>query len=258
MKNLTNRQIINLKKKYDNDGFIKIKNFLSKKEIGEIKSSLFTFIKKRSKNFSGRDVSFVKNSKTINSIHNLNKWSLIKKIQNDRIIKKLAKIMIGEKIKNFGAEIFAKPAKKGLRAPIHQDNHYWHVQTEKKNFYPNGLGLTIWIALEESKKKNGAVYYFKKSHKVGLLEHVFLKKNSGLSQEIRYKNLLRLFQKQTPELNIGDALIHNCMIIHGSNPNKSPKSRLGLTMRFISKNSFINKYFKDKYDLELKKLKRIS
>ena len=66
MKNLTNRQIINLKKKYDNDGFIKIKNFLSKKEIGEIKSSLFTFIKKKSKNLSGRDVSFVKNSKTIN------------------------------------------------------------------------------------------------------------------------------------------------------------------------------------------------
>ena len=91
-----------------------------------------------------------------------------------------------------------------------------------------------------------------------MLEHIFLKKNSGLSQEIKYKNLLKLFQKKTPELSIGDALIHNCMIIHGSNPNKSPQSRLGLTMRFISKSSFINKYFKDKYDLELKKLKRIS
>ena len=258
MKNLSNNQIYFLKKKYDIDGYIKIKNLLTKDEINEIKSSLFKFIEKKSKNFSGRDVSFVKNSKTINSIHNLKKWGLIKKIQNNQKIKKLAKIMIGENIKNFGAEIFAKPAKKGLQAPIHQDNHYWHVQTEKKNFYPNGLGLTIWIALEESKKKNGAVFYFKKSHKVGLLEHVFLKKHSGLSQEIKYKNLLKLFKKKTPELNIGDALIHNCMIIHGSNPNKSSQSRLGLTMRYVSKNSFINEYFKNKYDLELKKLKRIS
>ena len=67
-----------------------------------------------------------------------------------------------------------------------------------------------------------------------MLEHVFLKK-LDYHRSSKHKNLLRLFKKQTPELNIGDALIHNCMIVHGSNPNKSLKSRLGLTMRFISK-----------------------
>ena len=256
MRTFSSRQINILKKRYKQDGFVKVKNLLSKKEINQIKSSLFEFIENNSKSLSGRDVSFVKNSKIINSIHNLKKWNLVKRIQNNYQIKKLAKNMIGEKIQNFGAELFAKPAKKGLQTPIHQDNHYWHIQTEKENFFPNGPGLTIWIALEKSTKRNGAVFYFKKSHQVGLLEHVFLKKKTGLSQELKHKNLLKLFKKQTPELNIGDALIHNCMIVHGSNLNKSLKSRLGLTMRFISKNSFINQYFKKKYDLELNKLKK--
>ena len=160
MRNFSSRQINILKKRYKQDGFVKVKNLLSKKEINQIKSSLFEFIENNSKSLSGRDVSFVKNSKIINSIHNLKKWNLVKRIQNNYQIKKLAKNMIGEKIQNFGAELFAKPAKKGLQTPIHQDNHYWHIQTEKENFFPNGPGLTMWSAVETSTKRNGAVFYF--------------------------------------------------------------------------------------------------
>ena len=76
----------------------------------------------------------------------------------------------------------------------------------------------------------------------------------GLSQELKYKNILKYFKKTTPELKVGDELIHNCMIIHGSNRNKSKNSRIGLTMRFISSLSKFNLINKKKYDSELRKV----
>ncbi len=235
----------NLKNFYDKNGYVVIKNLINQKEIKKIKSSLYKHINKNLSSFKGRDVAIIKNTKTISSIHNLKKWTQVKSIQNSKKIQNLAKIFLKSKVKNFGAELFAKPAKIGLPAPIHQDNHYWHLIDDK--------GITLWIALDNSNKKNGAVFYYKGSHKLGLLEHK-LSKVTGLSQELKYKDILKYFKKTTPELKVGDALIHNCMIIHGSNRNKSQNSRIGLTMRFISSSNKFNIINKKKYESELRKV----
>ena len=92
----------------------------------------------------------------INSVHNL-KWPFIKKFKKNKRIVKIAEILLNGKIKSFGAEVFAKPAKVGMAVPIHQDNFYWNVNNNK--------GLTVWLALDKASKKNGAIFYFKKSHK---------------------------------------------------------------------------------------------
>ena len=65
--------------------------------------------------------------------------------------------------------------------------------------------------------------------------------------------ILKKFKKVTPELNPGDILIHDCLIIHGSNKNRSNKDRTGLTMRYIANSSKINKAAKLKYEKALKK-----
>ncbi len=235
----------NLKSFYDKNGYVVIKNLINPKEIEKIKLSLHQHINKNLSSFKGRDIAIIKNTKEISSVHNLKKWTQVKKMQNTKKIQNLAKLFLNSKIKNFGAEVFAKPAKIGLPAPIHQDNHYWHLINDK--------GITLWIALDNSDKKNGAVFYFNGSHKIGLLEHK-LSKVIGLSQELKYKDILKYFKKTTPELKPGDALIHNCMIIHGSNSNKSKNSRIGLTMRFISSANKFNTINKKKYDAELRKV----
>ena len=43
------------------------------------------------------------------------------------------------------------------------------------------------------------------------------------------------------ELNPGDISIHNPFIIHGSNPNKSNKWRIGLTLRFIPTATYVDR-----------------
>ena len=65
--------------------------------------------------------------------------------------------------------------------------------------------------------------------------------------------ILKQFKKFTPELNIGDILIHHCLVVHGSKKNLSKNDRAGLTLRYIGKSSKINKAQKKKYEKDLKK-----
>ncbi len=240
---ILNDKIEKIKDNYQKEGFVIINNVFPKKNIKLVKKKLFNFLRRKKASLGKRKIHFANNSKLINSVHHLN-WSYVKKVRKNKKIVNIVKILLNEKIRDFGAEVFAKPAKVGMRVPIHQDNYYWNLD--------NGKGLTVWIALDKSRKENGAIFYYKNSHKLGLQPH----KSSyapGSSQTLKNVEILKKFQKVTPELNPGDILIHDCLIIHGSNKNRSNKDRTGLTMRYIANSSKINKAAKLKYEKALKK-----
>ena len=102
------------------------------------------------------------------------------------------------------------------------------------------------------RKKNGGVYYFAGSHKIGLLQHK-PSLSPGSSQTIKDLKKLKKFKKFYPKLQPGDCLIHNVMVVHGSEANNSKYPRKGVTLRFIPKNSKFNKLQKIKYEKSLKK-----
>ncbi len=230
-----------LKQKYEINGYVVIKNFLDSRTIMNAKNNLDQYLAKRI-NKSGKRINLTKNKK-INSVHKLDDWKWTKKIQKDNEVRKVVQFLIGEKISDFGAELFAKPAKVGLASPIHQDNYYWCLKGSD--------GLTVWIALDKADKSNGAVYYYRGSHQLGLLEHVpsFA---PGSSQTLKYPYSMKLFKKDIPSLNAGDCLIHNCLVVHGSNKNLSNKSRIGWTLRYKSKRNRIDLMRKKHYLKELK------
>ena len=49
-------------KVYKKKGWVKIKNFLKKKELSLIRSNIENFIKQKYKKYSGRDINFANNS----------------------------------------------------------------------------------------------------------------------------------------------------------------------------------------------------
>ena len=239
----TNLNLKKIKYNFDNNGFIVLRNFFGKKKTLSMKKNLFSFLNQKKSRLKKREMHFAKNSKLINSIHHL-KWPYIKKMKKNKKILKIVKTLLNDNIKSFGAEVFAKPPRVGMAVPIHQDNYFWNLNNSK--------GLTVWIALDKCTKKNGALFYFTKSQLKGLLSH----KPSfvpGTSQVLKNMKILRRYKKITPQLNIGDLLIHHCLIVHGSNKNTSTKSRVGLTMRFIGQSSKINKSAMKKYEKKLKK-----
>ena len=117
---------------------------------------------------------------------------------------------------------------------------------------PSANMASAMIALDKCTKKNGALFYYSKSQKLGILKH----KSSfvpGSSQTLNDLKVLKKFKKTTPALNIGDILIHHCLVIHGSDKNNSNRSRVGLTVRYIGKSSKINQSAKLRYEKSLKK-----
>ena len=60
-------QILNKKlyKKYNNNGWVKIENLLSRKDVSKINHKINEFIEKKFKKFSGRDINFTGNQKTV-------------------------------------------------------------------------------------------------------------------------------------------------------------------------------------------------
>ena len=77
-------------------------------------------------------------------MHNLD-WPYIKRFRKNKKILKIIKILLEDNLKDFGAELFAKPATVGKAVPIHHDTFYWTVD--------NSTGVTVWIALDQVTKK---------------------------------------------------------------------------------------------------------
>lgn len=231
---------------FKSHGWLKVNSFLNKSELKVVKNKINNFLKKNASKYSGRDINYLDNTKNfskINSFHRLHDLKWIKSfIKQDKIYNNTKKLLNTKKLELKASEYFAKPKRKGLPVPIHQDNYYWNVVGNK--------ALTLWIALTESSKKNGAIFYFDKSHRSGILKHK-ASYAKGSSQTIKNQKSLKKFKKITPELNIGDALFHHCNIIHGSPKNKSSISRKGLTIQFKDRYSKYNKKLIRKYEKNL-------
>lgn len=109
----------------------------------------------------------------------------------------------------------------------HQDATYWGLHP------PNVT--TAWIAVSESSRENGCMRVIPGSHAGPLLPQVeTYARDNALSrgQEIA----VQVEESRAVDLILqpGEMSLHHIGIVHGSNPNKSEKPRIGLAVRFIS------------------------
>tara|TARA_Y100000816_G_C26102670_1_gene584856 strand:- start:258 stop:989 length:732 start_codon:yes stop_codon:yes gene_type:complete len=231
---------------YHKNGWVKIKNFIKSHQVIEFKKKINIFLEKKYHKYDDRFINFVNDEKkieNINSFHKLDDCKWIKNFSQNKKLKNIVKKLLKtNSFKLRQAEYFAKPKKKGLAAPDHQDNYFWNLDDSN--------AITVWIALTESNKKNGGVYYFNSSHNYGILKH---KKSymKGTSQTIKDKKFLKKFSISYPSLKKGDALVHHSLIVHGSKQNKSIYSRKGITFQYIKKNAKIDLKKKIKYEKKL-------
>lgn len=236
---------LDIKKHFFQNGWAKLPAFLKENEIKKIKQEINLVIEKESKEIKKGDIHFTK--KKVNTIHTLDTISkFFFNLKNKNKFNKLANKILDEKVEPQWVQLFAKPAKIGLPAPPHQDNYYWNIKDCKT--------VTMWIALDNVNKKNGALYYYTKSHLKGRIEHEpsFAK---GTSQTVK-KNLLNKLDKEDKfiiDASPGDMFIHHGYTVHGSSKNTSNKSRKGISIWFKASKSKIDKKNLNKYNLSLKK-----
>jgi len=211
---------------YSRDGVIRIRQFFNHETISEIRGEVERYTQEALPFQEKLDCTFEADGSTIRNLWRLEQHSNYFRLLTERqeVSNVVGKLIPGDAVL-VGLETFNKPARIGSRVPLHQDNAYF-CRT------PPDV-LTLWIAIDPVTVENGAVYYLKGSHRLGMLPT----KPSGTAG-----NSIGLAQPpETPEaeqfcctLRAGDLAIHHCQTIHHSKPNHSEQSRLGLVMVFRS------------------------
>lgn len=250
MKLELNKSQINFYKK---NGYIVIKNVITKTELRVIKNKLKLLEKKQKKsNFRGLSEPGV--SKSL--IHSLHK----KKFFNEKIFeknwyKRICQSLIGsKKIITWNCKSNLKRKWHGSAEYYHQDFNYWKVYGFK-----NYNMLSCMIFVDNHNHQNGGMWLFPKSHLKSVRHEKFLNINSLQKFLIPSKILSRLSKKNKPiHLNekAGSCIFFHCKLIHGSGHNISGNDRIILLSQVADYNDFL-RVDKNKVDSNSSAIRKI-
>ncbi len=136
----------------------------------------------------------------------------------------IAESLIGSDIQLFHDQALYKPAFHGGEVHWHQDNAYWQCD-------PPNL-VSIWIALDNADEENGCMNVIPGSYIEGLAAHGRAKSEKG--------NLPALLQvdadvdRAVPvPVEAGSAMVHHCMTLHQTNPNRSSRDRRAMVIHYM-------------------------
>ena len=134
----------------------------------------------------------------------------------------------------WNSSLFAKPAADGKRTPWHQDGQYWPIRPLAT--------CTIWIAIDDSTTENGCLRVIPGSHH-GQKLRAHRKLDTGdavLNQEL-LESEYDVSQAADLVLKAGQMSLHDVYLLHGSEPNHSPRPRRGMTLRFMPTTSYYDR-----------------
>jgi hypothetical protein len=142
--------------------------------------------------------------------------------------------VIGPDIILWGCQAFCKPGGDGMAVPWHQDGHYWPIRPLAT--------CTAWVALDDSTVENGCLRVIAGSHREQrLLEHErddregLVLNRKVLDAELDEARAIDI------ELQAGQLSLHDVYMVHGSNPNRSPKRRAGVAIRYMPATSHFDR-----------------
>ncbi len=161
--------------------------------------------------------------------------SIFNLIKNNKILEKISKIIGQEmssnpcqnsRIKQPEKAISKKNLHDGLvgRTPWHQDAGVMNKKGQK------GTELvTCWIPFTKTRIENGCMLAVKESHKLGLVNH-----DTGSKGQVEIKGKEKIDDLKTIalEANVGDIILLSRYLIHCSLPNKSKNFRISMDLRF--------------------------
>ncbi len=217
---------LDIKHAFDQDGYVKIPNFLNAAQSKELRLKLENFIKIQVPKMPPQHVLYENQSEksTLKQLFHLSEYDpFFEQIINASEFKELAEVLLGEKVAKREVEYFNKPPGIGKATPPHQDNYYFKLSPPQ--------ALTFWIPLEDVDEENGCLRYVKKTHLYGMRTHGKTG-TLGFSQGIiDYGSSADLENEVALPVKVGDVLVHHSMTIHRADQNNSAtrsRSVLGL------------------------------
>ena len=191
------------------------------------------------------DIDIVQKIKSLytETIINKNKTDLYESSRNNRteinnyINQKLKLIIQPEAEKLFaksdfyGGTFMVKSNNFTTELPLHQD---WNIVNELQD-----VVYLIWIPIQDVDENNGTLFLIEKSHLL------FENYRSGSFPSIRIsRQFLPKGKIKTIELKVGEYLIYNPAIFHGSYKNRQKQERVVATAMVTNKDAILTYYHK--------------
>lgn len=235
--------IDDLKKSYERDGYVVVREFLDPSEIALVNEALKRVINEKINTMaSGHVVYEDKSDKdTLKLLQDLHQYDdFFSKLLFKSKFEKIAEALLQDAAIGKTVEYFNKPPRIGKPTPVHQDGYYFMLQPPE--------AVTMWLALEEVDEENGCVRYVSGSHLKSMRSHGRTQ-TAGFSQGITdYGTDDDLANEVAIPAKAGDLLIHHAMTIHRADGNKSAtRTRRALGFIYFSAGAKEDKAAKEAY-----------
>uniref|UniRef100_A0AAR5QG67 Fe2OG dioxygenase domain-containing protein n=2 Tax=Dendroctonus ponderosae TaxID=77166 RepID=A0AAR5QG67_DENPD len=256
----------NIKKTLENDGFVVIEDFLSEKEVEEMKEEAGNLIKsmperskrtvfstKDAENQQNRDKYFLDSANNISyffeagALDGEGNLLVDSKVSLNKIghalhslIPVFRKVSLSEKVKECAFQLgFQDPAicqsmyifkNPGIGSEVIRHQDAWYLYTE-----PMSL-VGFWFALEDATLQNGCLWFSKGSHKSGVHRRYIRNADKNSPELLIYNSPTPSYQtsnfNSVPVPKGSLVLIHG-QVVHFSEQNKSERSRHAYTFHII-------------------------
>jgi hypothetical protein len=210
---------------WSEDGYAILPAFFAK-EADEVNREIQDLLK-------SKRIQFRYGSKIMNALHHS---ELIKKMGKNTLINNILSFLMDKEAILFQSINFIV----GSSQRAHSD--IVHMTT-----YPEGYLIAIWIALEDIKEEQGALFYYPGSHKLPYIMNedynhggnfLRLGMNAYKAYEDKVEEIIheKNLQKKVFEAKKGDVLIWHANLIHGGSPITKPGStRKSMVFHFFAK-----------------------
>lgn len=201
---------LKLRRLFDKDGFVVIKDFLNPDELRELVSQTNRYL-----DTIGYEALSETSSKrafggTRKNLQHVSPW-FDQELRSGKPYL-FVKNLLDSELKPATAAYFERIP--GEEAGI--DPHYDAIGHRS-------WGATIWIALDSARINNGCLYYASESHRVEYPSEIGI---SDFDKSADYATAI--------EIDPGDAAVHSSLTVHWSNPNRSQDKRRAISFFYWS------------------------
>ena len=152
------------------------------------------------------------------------KW--VDELVHDAAVLDAVEDIIGPDLRLYNLTVWMKHSRDASYVGWHQDSTYFPLDP--------AVQITAWIALTDSVEENGNVKYVAGSHKLGQLRHAEeIGKGSLLSKGQHIVEPFDASEVRSINLLPGEMSLHHTRLAHYSEPNNSPRRRIGLGASYI-------------------------
>jgi ectoine hydroxylase-related dioxygenase (phytanoyl-CoA dioxygenase family) len=204
---------------FERDGYVIIKNFLSKEEAQLMYQTAVDDDAVGKNSFDLNDAQGFRTRLALWYTPGEDIYSMYSRCEK---VVDAAEMILGGTVGHYHSKLMQKEPKKGGAWEWHQDYGYW---------YNNGFlfpqMVSIMVALTEATKENGCMQVIKGTHKMDRVNHNMAGEQVGADME-KVEEALKRMELVYVELAPGDALFFHANLLHRSNANLSDNSRWSL------------------------------